>query len=495
MRVKAIISALFACISMGSAAEISADDTPFPGDPKAFIYGHAPVVHPAAPTSLSAGPLLFLDERYIESSENVTREVIQPKRDASISNPIITGKGDGCFQPYLTVLRDPDTKKFRIWYGRHTDALDSNRSRVGYSESADGIRWEQSRTLDDPSPIQFGVAVVDTKGTRAFQPERRYVYAWHYEGWLTLAGSNDGLSWTELEPARTVKHSHDINGIYYDPVRERFVATLSVYKQGYDWSDRRRTTTHSLSTDLKAWTQPHYVVVPVTNVDDGETQFYAMDGYLARGTMLIGMVKVLRDDLKADTPPEPSDAYGVGYTALAWSHDGEHWLRDTVHYFDPDPAKGAWDHAHAWIDEQVPVGNDLYLYYGGYTHGHKVNRFEERQIGLVRIQRDRYVARAAGATRGILRTTSLIVDGNLTLNADASKGSIRVQAIDDTGKAISGYTFDDCTPITGDALDHKVTWKNSAQIGLKPVRLEFAIENAQVYALGSGVGRPNDPAK
>ena len=116
------------------------------------------------------------------------------------------------------------------------------------------------------------------------------------------------------------------------------------------------------------------------------------------------MVKVLRDDLKADQPPEPRDAYGIGYTTLAWTRDGEHWTRDREKFFDRHPQHGAWDHAHAWIDEQVPVGDEVYLYYGGYKSGHKVNRFEERQIGLVKMKRDRYVAREAGADGGSFRT-------------------------------------------------------------------------------------------
>ena len=43
------------------------------------------------------------------------------------------------------------------------------------------------------------------------------------------------------------------------------------------------------------------------------------------------MVKVLRDDLKADSPPDPPDAYGIGYTTLAWSQDGDRRI---------DPARG-----------------------------------------------------------------------------------------------------------------------------------------------------------
>ena len=466
-------------------AQHNADDTPLPEDPTQLIYGHARVVHAPPMFAPAPGPLLFLDDYFIESSANLTREVVSPKRDDAIPNPIVTGKEDGCFQPYLTVLRDKAGGRFRLWYGRHTDALDSNRSRIGYAESDDGIHWERPmRTLDDPGPIQFGVAVVDT-GSAAANPSRRYVYAWHIDGWLSLAGSPDGIVWTPLDPARVLKHSHDINGLFYDPVRNRFVATLSVYRPGYDWQNNRRVTMQSVSTDLAKWSVPHYVVLPSTNVDEGDTQFYAMDAYIARGRTLVGMVKVLRDDLKADDPPDPPDAYGIGYTTLAWSHDGVHWLRDTAHFFDPDPRRAAWDHSHAWIDEQVPVGDDVYLYYGGYARGHKVNRFEERQIGLTRMKRDRYVARVAGATPGVLRTVPFTFTGNsFTVNADASAGSIRAQVLDEAGRPVRGFSYDDCAPIATDSLDASVTWKGQTDtLQGKTIQLELAMENTRLFAL------------
>ena len=471
-------------------AQRSADDTPLPEDPKQLLYGQARAVH-APPTFAPApGPLLFLDDYLIEASQNVTREVAPPKRDETIPNPIVTGKEDGCFQPYLTVLHDVDRNVYRLWYGRHTEALEGNRSHLGYAESPDGIHWQRPmQTLADPGPIQFGVSVVD-RGSAAPGPAQRYIFGWHIDGWFSFAGSSDGLAWTPLDPPRVIKHSHDISSIYFDPVRNRFVATISVYRPGYDWNNNRRVTMQSVSSDLKSWSVPHYVLLPVTGVDEGETQFYAMDGYLARGRMLIGMVKVLRDDLKIDNPPEPPDAYGVGYTALAWTHDGVHWLRDTAHFFDPDPRKSVWDHAHAWIDEQVPVGDDVYLYYGGYMHGHKVNRFEERQIGLVRMKRDRYVARAAGDAPGVLRTYPFTFVGDaFTINADAAGGSVRVRVLDENGDPIRGYDYGDCTPITTDALDAPLAWKSAASaLKNKTVRLEFAIEKARLFALNIVAG-------
>ncbi|HNR31377.1 MAG TPA: hypothetical protein PKI11_10855, partial [Candidatus Hydrogenedentes bacterium] len=372
------------CITAPCAAQEAAmpacEATPLT-NAKACLYDPAAFADQAAPIPVGPGPHLFIDNFYIASADRLTREVQCPTRDATIPNPIVTGKNDGCFQPYMTILRRDDGR-FRMWYGRRTEDANTSRSLVGYTESEDGVHWDRpARTLDMPGPIQFGVSVID-RGAACENPAERYVFGWYMDGGLKIAVSPDGLAWSYLAPDPVVRHNHDITSIFHDPVRARFVATISVYRPGW-WSGNRRVTMQSSSRDLKIWGAAHYVLLPDPDRDEGETQFYAMDGYLARGGLIIGMAKILRDDLKADDPPDPPEAYGVGYTALAWTRDGESWTRDTAPFFAPDPAPGAWDHAHAWIDDQVIVGDKVHLYYGGYARGHKVNRFEERQIGLV----------------------------------------------------------------------------------------------------------------
>jgi hypothetical protein len=448
------------------------------------IYGHTPPERPQGPVELSPGPHLLLDDYLIDSSTGVTRTVQRPQRDASIPNPIITGKEDANFQPYLSVLRDAERGVYRIWYGAATEDQRSNASHLGHMESVDGIRWKRPhRILKDPGPIDFGASVLD-EGKDYPNPATRYKYAW-YNGGLRVAGSPDGLQFTQLFGDRAVlSHSHDINGMFWDPIRKRYAAIVSTIETGSKWSGRRRVTMQSVSRDLRTWQTPWYVLTPDDSIEPGETQFYAMDGVLARGNLLIAMVKVLRDELVADNPPDPHDQYGVGYTALAWSRDGVHWVRDREHFFDPDPKRGAWDHAHAWIDEQLPVGDQVYLYYGGYARGHKVNRFEERQIGLVRMQRDRYVARAAGERAGTLRTAVVVPRGRtLTLNVAAPGGEVRARLLRPDGTPLRGFDFADCRPITGDALDAPVQWKGRlAEVRGTPVRLEFRLRRAKLYA-------------
>jgi hypothetical protein len=135
------------------------------------------------------------------------------------------------------------------------------------------------------------------------------------------------------------------------------------------------------------------------------------------------------------------------------------------------------------MDYQLPVGDEVFIYYGGYKNGHKVNRFEERQIGLVRIPRDRYVSRDAGAESGTLTTQPVVLQGGkITVNA-CVRGEMRVRLLDVAGKPLPGFDVDDCKPIQGDAVALPVEWKNSlSAVKDKPVRIEFQMRDAQLYA-------------
>ena len=449
---------------------------------KAAIYrpGSAAVAPGGPAVRLGLGPHLLVDDFLIQRSTKLRRRVNVPARDPKIPNPIITGKGDRNFQPYVTVLRDPATGRFRIWYGAATERQDMGASHIGYKESADGMRWPgPPRILADPAPIQFGDSVLD-EGPDFPRPQERYKLGWWKDGGLKIAVSADGLAWKPLRPHVVLRHNHDINNLFRDTLRDRYVATISVFTAGPMWKGGRRVTMQSVSRNLLDWQKPWYVLTPDDRVDQGQTQFYAMNGHLIRGDLWIALVKVLRDDLQALGTPR--GAFGVGYTTLAWTRDGEHWLRDVEPFFSPDPRPDAWDHAHAWLDYQLPVGDEVFLYYGGYKSGHKMNRFEERQIGLVRMPRDRYVSRDAGAEEGLLLTRPLVLAGSkLTLNAKV-EGHLRVRLLDGAGKPLPGFDAADAQPIRGDGLALPVRWKGSlATLRGKPVQIEFALRNAQLY--------------
>jgi len=454
--------------------------------PAAGIPGRAP--EEARPIAVMPGePFLLLDDYLVGAAQGLRRVVIQPQRDPSIPNPIVTGPEDHCFQPYLTVLRDPRTGASRLWYGAWQSDRNAGRSRLATMASPDGIHFVRPHRLCETPEIQFGSEVID-RGPEHPEPASRFVYSYWLDGGMRLLKSPDGFAWTPLVEGVVLPHDHDIAGIDWDPLRQVYVATVSTYITGAAWSGQRRTTLMSFSRDLLHWERPWFVLTASDRLDEGQTQFYAIDGYLTRGRLRLGMVKVLRDDLVA-VGTEPG-SFGRAHTSLAWSWDGRSWVRDRERFFEPDDDPAAWDHAHAWIDEQVLVGDRVYLYYGGYKQGHKVNRFSERQIGLVTMPLDRYVARRAEAgVPGRLTTVPLRLPERpalaLQANANAAGGGLRVQVCDAGGQAaVPGYELAACEPIAADGIRLPVRWQK-ADLGRlvgQTVCLQFEVTGGDLFA-------------
>jgi hypothetical protein len=439
------------------------------------------------PIELKPGPQLFIDDYLIAAQSFLSRTVNHPDK---LPEPVVTGgkDGDQCFQPYLSVLRDPDTKRFRIWYGTPESA---SQSHIGYMESDDGIHWiRPHRILKDPHPIKFGISVLD-RGKDYADPSQRYVFASYLKDGMMIATSPDGLDWTALTDTSVLKHNHDITSLHWDPIRKHYLAIVSVWHRREDWKDNQRIPHQSVSQDLIHWEKPWPIIMPKIGapIEQGEMQFYSMSGVITRGDLLIGLVKVLRDDLNATpgkTGQEMGDldrkAAGLGYTVLAWTRDGKTWQRDHEPFLDRNHVPGSWDHAMAWGDEQIIVGDETFIYYGGYARGHKVARFDERQIGLARMPRDRYVAREADLNLGTLLTKPVILNASsMTVNAKIV-GELRIRLLDENGQPLRNF---DWVALKGDGVDLPVPWKGDLKLlKRKPVQIEFQLKFAQLFGFG-----------
>jgi hypothetical protein len=189
---------------------------------------------------------------------------------------------------------------------------------------------------------------------------------------------------------------------------------------------------------------------------------------------------VLRDDLPCD-PRGPVD--GIGYTVLATSRDGVTWQRDREPFLDRDPEPGRWDHAMSWIGGVLPVGDEVYLYYGGYARGHKIGPGRERQIGMARMTLDRYVSQSAGPSGGTLLTPPIVIaDESLYLNVHAPRGDVRVRVLDEAGGTRPGLGWDDSIPIRGDQLAAEAGWRSASRLPCgERARLEFRLRDADLF--------------
>ena len=138
----------------------------------------------------------------------------------------------------------------------------------------------------------------------------------------------------------------------------------------------------------------------------------------------------------------------------------------------------------SWLSAAVPVGDELFLYYGGYARGHKIAPETERQIGLVRIPRDRYAGlKTTDDSQGRLRTLPLRLAGeSLAINFASEGGPLRVRVLNADGTAIPGYGEQDCNPMTGDHLAAQVCWTNPlSRLKGTVARFEFIIHRGTLF--------------
>jgi len=134
-----------------------------------------------------------------------------------------------------------------------------------------------------------------------------------------------------------------------------------------------------------------------------------------------------------------------------------------------------------WMSYAVPVGDEVYFYYGGYARGHKIEAQTERQIGLARMKKDRYVALVATEKPGVLITKPfLLPGGELTVNANAGRGAVRVSLLGADRKPLNSRAEPEL--ISGDVLAQTVRWPESIETARgQPVRLEFELQNAALF--------------
>ena len=73
----------------------------------------------------------------------------------------------------------------------------------------------------------------------------------------------------------------------------------------------------------------------------------------------------------------------------------------------------------------------------------------------------------------------------VTLNADASRGTVRLEVLNDDGYRLRGFTKDDAIPMKTDDLAHEARWKDRRLSDLPPGRfmLRVHLDQAELFAI------------
>jgi hypothetical protein len=112
----------------------------------------------------------------------------------------------------------------------------------------------------------------------------------------------------------------------------------------------------------------------------------------------------------------------------------------------------------------------------------------DNRLRRITVRRHGFASVHAGAGGGEFTTRPLIFSGDkLVLNyATSAAGSIAVEIQDESGKPLPGYTIADTKPLYGDELEAAISWKSKkdvSDVAGKPVRLHFAMSDADIYSL------------
>jgi hypothetical protein len=131
--------------------------------------------------------------------------------------------------------------------------------------------------------------------------------------------------------------------------------------------------------------------------------------------------------------------------------------------------------------------NERYYYEG---QGARTRRYTCRIDG--------FVSAHASFAGGELLTKPILFSGSkLLVNLSTSAaGSLRVQIEDAKEQAVLGFGFSDCPGIYGDDIELAVRWRGGGDIGTlagRPIRVRFALRDADLYAFGFGAPPQREP--
>jgi hypothetical protein len=479
----------------------------------------------AAPVDVGHHRQLFVDD-YLVASQARLRRVIHPVTKYA-GNPILlpVKPWEGQYTHlYGTVIRDEQEGIWKAWYStlhqfRYIRHQYPESTYICYATSRDGIHWDKPALgavayrgstennivmQADEAPAQHISGVLDTvsviKDSQDRDGARRYkMMVWHGNERLVngkwqknlepplpmgyyVAFSPDGIHWkTQPDPVFIYDPVRDTMNTMWDPRTRRYLAFVKEHV------DHKRARFVSESEDFLHWSKPVPILAADAH-DDPSTELYNNTGFLYEG-MYLGLLTVFH--------PLPLTNIYLDVQLIS-SRDGRTWQR--VGDRSPTIPAGRmnidWDFGFQSPASGAPVrvGDELWIYYSGRSYRHPVDGQEREPnhgaIGLGKLRLDGFVSMDAGAEEGELVTRPLRFDDPaLFVNADAARGQIRVEVLDEAGQPVAGFRKEDNVAIERDAIRAPARWRSAADLSSlrgRTVRLKFYIRQASLYSFAFG---------
>ncbi|MBX3437258.1 MAG: hypothetical protein KF861_07210 [Planctomycetaceae bacterium] len=429
------------------------------------------------------GPYFLVDPRVIEDRWLVERFVVPPVRHTE--NPLFVAQhaweGTG---PHAggSVLRDPQTGQFLMWYSVFNPDAYQNRKPFSYNvclaESDDGLSWNRPHLgiFDYAGSTDNNVIRLGKDKTQNIdvclnpRPDRwpgRFLAIHNQRGGVFVSSSEDGRTFTPLfDTAAISYHSDTHNNFVYDDVRNEWL----LYCRPRAWAGyHRRRVALQTSSDLENWSHERTILIPT---ETEIPEYYGLTVF-RRGDLFFGILQIYNNDA------------GLMHGELIWSGDGVHWEMLPTHppFLTLGP-ENSWDAGMVHpFESPVDVGDETRFYYGGFRNNHHTLE-NTSGIGLMTAERDRLAGvRPNSSEPGLIMTRPLVPGGRqLRINA-VIRGRVTAELRTDGNRPIPGFTFDDAIPVTESGFAQTVAWK-SGGLDRAPeefVRILFRLDDAELF--------------
>jgi hypothetical protein len=464
----------------------------------------------AAAPAAEPSTRLFVDDRFVTRKKGVRRVVRSAtKPDA----PVITGERpwEGVRVYHAgSVIRDPATRRFRMWYMSRLDSGHSHQipaltgrlpDLMLYAESEDGLKWRKPELglIEFDGSRRNNIVACSTHSPGVLQTGAGFrMAAWNWTRNGYYGGSSaDGLSWKFPDGViyQPQNQTLEIITISQEPRTKKYFAFIRLWKEvrGY----RRRILGMTSSDDFSTWEQPREILAPDEEDDrwvknpEERTEFYGMAGF-PYADQFLGFVPLFRvhryqrrGSPEASLVADQSPWDGPIEAQLVHSRDGRTWSRcEDRSPVIPRSAAGSFDAGCILHVGNPPlvVGDEVWVYYSAINTTHGGSPVEKRiTVGRASWPIDRFVALAAEHS-GVVETMPPR-GRHLSVNVDASRGQVQVEVLGADGAALPGYARADSTPISGDTLRAPVGWRGRQELpAVDGLRLRFWLDTASLYA-------------
>lgn len=489
----------------------------------------------AEPSAIGSRRELFVDDFLIgELAGGATRQLHhpQPRELALVHDAPWEGSGSG----YHSIFHDG--QRYRMYYKAwHLDVKDG-KVNTGthplfccYAESDDGIQWRKpelglvefngSKANNivlatgklGPLNIDPGHPAIFKDDNPAAEADARYkaIVRSNSPKGLHALKSPDGLRWSPMAGAPVITDGafDSQNLAFWDAAGGVYRAYWRYFTAGTTDENNWKPAGHrairtATSKDFVHWENQAdlaYTDSPSEQLYTNQVKPYhraphILLGFPTRYTERgwSGSMKALPEREHRESRSKASQRYGTAITEglLMASRDGRLFKRWNEAFLPPGIERpGSWNYGHQYIAwhlvetksalEGAP--DELSLYAGeSYWTGNSsaLRRYSLRLDGFVSIR--------APMSGGELITKPLTFTGrSLTMNfASSAAGGVRVEIQDADGKPIPGFTLEEAEEQFGDSIARTVMWKNGADVSAiagKPVRLRFALKDADLYAI------------